>query len=738
MNMMNINRRKQSRSAAAATVVVVAADIESMSKSHVKLLQTIHNMIQIIRQSTSLQFGFGVNVGNTNNNNGSNYYYYSKTNHQKVVVVAPAAASISRIENTWVVKQHRRMRQQQQQQQSQSQQQHQRQSQRQPIRLTLYKIRHIIHQIIVDYAISLYYNVFLKLCPTTSTDALSSSSSSSLEWEEFVNDLQHSIQTQHQQHPNNNNILTISQFTIWMNKLGTFLSFVLSTILHHHHHLPLLLEEEEGGDDDDDDCVITTTTAPSKSSSSSSISSCILQQSIQFTNERIVYLHSVCPLLHDHSCTDITEQQQQQPITANGGDIRILSEVGNSQDNNKTQVIAHTTTTNTNAATTTLTDSSSEQHIMTKKEEEQQKKQQEVVAMKNMINDIQSTLDAARISLWTFEQSYIDDHDDDDDDNQPLQEIITTSSDNDNSNGNTTSSSLSTNKKKKKLQEEPKVWWWSNFKELIQHSLTTSIPEFEKQFLTSASSKSKDELEGALQQQHESVKQSSSTRGTTECLDHISNNDTIVVGTKNDTISPCGGDVVLEDSYNYPSSTFANKTLVFTGTSGGGTRSKSKSSRLNEQQERRTSTMLLHNGDNNIHFNKGDDDNNDKSSPPPPSSTSALSSSSCNIVTNQMMLLDDLQRRIRTMGMAEEYEVVNTDYKSNDTAVDDDDDDDDGDDDDDDDEDDDGAAETSMGTSAAYNKSSRERSSSSSISRSSCFLGVSGNLLAELSSTISN
>ena len=512
--------------------------IYNMATTHINLIQTMNNILEAISMGASLRLGLGP-ISNTRGNSiGSN------------------SRLVARSEKNWVARQQH----QQQTKSCTSNAQSIKSNpianthQRKPIRLTLQKIRNILHQTIVDLAISLQ-------------EILNHIVSSSTEWEDFVSDLQHSIKQ------SNPHILTISQLTIWINHLGTFLSFVLSTIL------------------DRDGCILLLLVSDSLIMAS-------VKQSVQFANERIAFLLSACPLCQPKDCDIIS------PDTGSG-----------ISDNN----------------TSPAADDKDSLYIS----RNQQKRQ-----AKQIIQNLQSTLDAARVSLWAFEQSYAE------------QEVI----------GNDTASSDQVESNHDTAESDDTTAWWSQFKDLMKRS-QSSIPEFESQFLPTAVDEDAEEEETVV----EEVSDLSAYRqATSECSELISK----ATGEK---IPATAADV----DYKHPPLP-VNKTLVF---SGSGTKS------INKKRIVMATPAATQDGG---------------ISPPPVFNS-----------VDQTRLLQDLQTRIKTIGLAEEHEVV-TDPSAEMIGT-----------------DDRIEAEKDEGSAALSSNKGNDKKQSQS-----CFLGVSGSLLAELSSTI--
>ena len=209
---------------------------------------------------------------------------------------------------------------------------------------------------------------------------------------------------------------------------------------------------------------------------------------------------------------------------------------------------------------------------------------------------------------------------------------------------------------------------WSQFKDMMERSYA-AMSDFEDQFLSSTFSNKEDEQDAATNEN--SIQDVPKADGyTNESSEHVSNA-TIINKEEQLRIEP-----------QYP--IFAtNKTLVFSG-SGIKSQSNKQVSEKSFEEEQGISSL------------------------------SQPSSRAFNAV-DQVMLLQDLQKRIKTMGLvAEEHEVVNMDVnKAN-------------------------VGESEDDVVRAEQQQVSTISSTKNRSSQSCFLGVSGSLLAELSSTITN
>ena len=509
----------------------------SMVSTHVQLLQTMICIIeQTLTMGTSISLGLGPIPTTGCVGNGR---------------------LVARAEKSWIAK-HR--------------QQH-----HQPmiVKLSLQKLRYIIHQTIIDQTKSLQ----VVLDNFITTDANNNEEqqqqqqctlSDTTEWDEFVLDIQ-------QPHI----ILTLSQLSSWINRLGELLSFAVSTIFdtirNDNNSLHSLLKE--------------------------SIIACV-DYSTKFANERIVYLHSACPLLSS-SCQPSSFDSDNHCDTNDAVERNVVNE---KQEDYQ--------------ATTTA---------------RRRRRQAE-----SMIRNLQATLDAARIYLWEFEQSHSNEE-------------------------QTTCCAANNDAPEKEEEVDTTRESWSQFKDMMERSHGT-ISDFEDQFLSSTFSNKEDEQDAATNEN--SIQDVPKADGyTNESSEHVSNA-TIINKEEQLRIEP-----------QYP--IFAtNKTLVF---SGSGIKSQSKKQVPEKPFEEEQGI----------------------------SSLSQPSSRAFNAV-DQVMLLQDLQKRIKTMGLvAEEHEVVNMDDKAN-------------------------VGESEDDVVRAEQQQVSTISSTKNRSSQSCFLGVSGSLLAELSSTITN
>lgn len=501
--------------------------IYNMATTHTNLIQTMNNILESISLGTSLRLGLG-----------------------------PSGRLVARVEKNWVARQQHLQQLQSKgctsNAQSKTNIRIANTHQQKPIRLTLQKIRNILHQTIVDLAIS------LQEIPNHAKQCMITSSAN--EWDEFISDLQHSINN-----TSNPQILTISQLTIWINHLGSFLSFALSTIL-----------------DRDGSMVLFVSDSP--------LMACV-KQSVQFANERIAFLHSACPL----------SQPQGNDIipTYNG---------------------SGTPKSNTTAA--------ADDHVASNIGRNQKKRQAEQI-----IQNLQATLDAARVCLWAFEQSYTDLDD-------------------------TASNKSSTDKLESNhdtAESDDTTGWWSQFKDLMERS-QASIPEFENQFLSTAVDEDDEQEEVA----EEKISDLSASRQVTTEYSEL--------------ISKATGEMAAAGVESKHPSLPVNKTLVF---SGSGTKSLNKKRII-------MPTPAEQGGD---------------SISPPPVFNSA----------NQTRLLQDLQTRIKTIGVAEDTDPHAEMIDTNDREE---------------------EKDRSSATLLSNGGNDKRKGSQS------CFLGVSGSLLAELSSTI--
>lgn len=236
-----------------------------------------------------------------------------------------------------------------------------------------------------------------------------------------------------------------------------------------------------------------------------------------------------------------------------------------------------------------------------------------------IISNLQSTLEAARVSLWAFEESFS--HAD---------------------NNNTANGS------EIDFASEDSEIWWSHLKDLLNRT-QISVERFECCFLVSAN----DEPDATI---HKEEKARTEVVFNRRYSEHVSN-------------APSVGDEVQPKADDLPS----DKTLVFSG------------SGAYESQQSRTATSSVS------------------------SQQREVNSSPTSNGMDHFMLLRDLENRIKTMGVAEEHEVVtiNTD------------------------------GDMLKNTPEPLRpREEREKATLKSSNDPHCFLGVSGNLLTELTSAM--
>ena len=523
--------------------------ILDMTSTHVELLQTMNCTIQAMNIGASVQLGLvPINI-NTHSSIGN-------------------GRVVARAEKAWIarrLKQHNNDQSKSLNDTCSMGNGHNYQP-----RLALQKLRNILHRTIADHASSL--QSVLNSIQQIEEDGEYDSTRG--EWGDFTNDLQHSTQQP------TNMVLTISQLSGWVTHLGRFLSFVLSECLSRENLVRLLA-----------------------GSSTSSVVRMNMMNSLQFARERMLFLHSACPL----SC---------QSAPAYNSNLNTLGDDTNgiTADNNR-NVGDDSQCTN--------------------------QRRQRQNAMK-MIESIQATVEAARVSLWAFEQSYLD---------------MGTDT---NSDGCMSFDGVS------RTESGAGENWWSQFKDMMERSYAT-IPEFEEQFLVPQIESSNEE---ALESNASELTQGENDV-IVECSEHVSN----ATGTSRD------GNLEETQDLGGLDSKHDDKTLVFSGSG-----IKRRTQRDTKQSAPKTSSSEPRSG----------------ILVPPPMSFSPA---------DQMMLLRDLQQRIKTMGIAEEHEVVNMDKTCRDEV------------------------KRGQAKSAKNQKDNNRRENNKARP---LFMGVSGSLLAELSSAMAS
>jgi len=518
--------------------------ISDMATAHAELLQTMNRILETVSVGTSVQLGLGPINAAGNIGNGR---------------------LVARAEKAWVARQ---LLQQSRGSESNNEAQCNN-SMNTPKnvvgnhpRLTLHKIRNILHQAIVDQAISLQgvLDAMKNVQCTASTKT---------EWDEVTSDLELSLQVRH--------TLTLSQLSIWVNRLGGFLSFVLQNFLAQKNLRVLVVPKNHL------DSLIAGVT-----------------HSLQIARERRVFLQSACPC---------SQQPHEDENNLNDGH-------GNNDGKAESNII--------------------DDHVAQAKRQEQRKAEM-------MIQNLQATLEAARISLWAFGQSYSD------------------QTDHGIGSGADDSSHQTANGPILQDADSAKVWW-SQFKDLMERSCA-SVPDFEDQFLSTTACNNAEQDSSENDGIHD-------LPNANDCIAEYSEHVSNVSGIKDENILSNSG----EES-KYPS---VGKTLVFSG------------SGIKTPQP-------LH-----------------KQAMPVSSEQGGLSTPRVFNAADQMMLLRDLEKRITTMGLAEEHEVIDmkiVDNVDGDKAL--------------------GTAQINRVTPSSSNNSNNRREGSQPF-----FLGVSGSLLTELSSAL--
>ena len=394
-------------------------------------------------------------------------------------------------------------------------------------------------------------------------------------WEIYVHDLQHSLQLP-------NTILTLSQLSTWKNRNGDFLSVLLSNLL-------FLVDEHEH----------------SNKSSSSSLRMLVcrsLISSTQFAQERIVYLHSACPLILLHHQPSNTNEFHFTDNEKEGGEENHDDHGRRGRWNNNTieSILRNSDHDEPNAAV----------RVQNHGQQRIRRRRRRRTHAETTLGNVQANLEAARIALWAFGQAY--------------SESTTTTP-------TTQKALLASNDDNDDVEEDDSeqeaVVWWSQFKDMMERSYTTML-EFD-QYLQSATAARHNP--GVVAKKDEETNNDSS-RAVDECIaaecsEHVDD----ATGTDNGNNlllpPPCigGPNNIVSNNPSY-----AGKTLVFSGRSikqpppQASLSTQSFKSRPASLTTKRSQSSSLH---------------------------------EWNVVDQQRMLLHDLANRIKTLGLSEEYEV---------------------------------------------------------------------------------
>jgi hypothetical protein len=549
--------------------------ITEMAQAHTELLQTIHRIIEILTDASSIQLGIGPN--NNIQCGGSS---------SRLGVVA-------RAEKSWIASAAAQRRRQKQKQKhhhhhssNRSDEGRRRQRQCNTIMhaptLTLHKLRTLLHRAIVDQANSLLEMMMKMMMLENPNQQQKHPSSITAEWWEiYVHDLQHSLQLP-------STILTLSQLSTWKNRNGDFLSVLLSNLL------LLVVDEHEHSN---------------RSSSSLRMSVCrSLRSSTQFAQERIVYLHSACPLiiLLHHQPSNTTNEFHFNDNEKEGGENH--DDHGRRGWNNNTiESIRNSDHDEPNAAV--RVQNHGQQRIRRRRRRNH---------AETMIGNVQANLEAARIALWAFGQAY----------SESSSTTPTTQKERFDSTAPLAGNNYDDNDYVVEEDDsEQAVVWWSQFKDMMERSYTTML-EFE-QYLQSATATAARHNPGVAKKDEETNNDLSRADEciVAECSEHVND----ATGTDNGnnlllqpTCIGCPNNIVS----NNPS--YAGKTLVFSGRS------------IKQPPQASLSTQSF------------------KSRPASLTTKRSQSSSlhEWNVVDQQQrMLLHDLANRIKTLGLSEEYEV---------------------------------------------------------------------------------
>jgi len=438
-----------------------------------------------------------------------------------------------------------------------------------PPTLTLQKLRNILHRAIVDQANSLL-GLLEQYPPETYTQQYQHESTA--EWNIYVHDLQHSTQLP------STIILTLSQLSHWRNRNGELLSWVLS-----NHFLAEQTQQLHAclvfpntlvrSDDNDDDCqgLLSSRKAP-------------LLKSMQFARERIVYLHSACPL--------------SRPSTQEIIRIDNIDDDHDGEESSRTNVVIE-----------------SELHPVNDEQDAEKKQRQRRIQRQaeHIIGTLQANLEAARITLWAFGQSYsesttrdtiaaitataaYDDYYDDDQTDIDTQDME---------------------------DDEATLIWWSQFKDMMERSYAI-MSEFDEHIQSTTDSRQG--AEEGKEANNVGASESSKVDGcvATEWSDHADD----ATGIDDENYLPHNGCLDVPSK-----SPHAGKTLVFSGSG-----IKTPSQPLHTRRLKSMSSSSASSSKQGM-----------ISQTPP----SALN------VVDQVVLLQDLERRIKIMGLcSDEFEVT--------------------------------------------------------------------------------
>ena len=524
---------------------IIESHIDSLidlATAHTRLLQTMNRILEILSVGTGLRLGLGSSVAHCSSNG------FVNDGNSRLV---------SRAEKAWVSRQMRRLKEFntsiEERVENRGYHHH-----HQP-KLTMQRIRHLLHKAIVDQATSL--QVVLE-----STAFSNTVNTPPNEWNEFIHDLQLSSEPSTSRNINTP-ILTLSQLCFLLSRMGGLLSFILSEGLSSEKLSDLSQQIVKI------ESMIECATG-----------------SVQMARERMVFLQSAFPLLRSNEYDVFHDSLEANIDSSEKKDFQRDS----SNANNDLEGCISNKQTSEQSLQQQCHNRRNTQHIM----QRQQKKEAE-----NIIANLHIALETARISLWAFGDSISNRRLDQIGvgnvnfrDEQNL-EYGTSNSDEPIRASNCYVEECSNNDGEDTGESD---LWWSQFKELISQSWA-SISEFEDRFLA-ASNENGDHDDSDKDVEKNTLSGSHPIPQCSELISSIGSDDCINVW-KNDGPP-------------------TDKILVF---SGSGTHKKSQQS------------FRQHTDHGNI--------------PPPPTHN----------VADQMMLLRDLERRLKTMGLAEEHEVVSID-----------------------------------------------------------------------------
>jgi hypothetical protein len=482
------NHYEKTQSSLSSSFRIYLDQMTELAEAHKELSQTIHRILEILSDASSIQLGIGPNNKFVAGRNGL----------------------VARAENAWIARQcHLLRRNQSKSSSTDDEGRNDIIIIMDPPKLALQKLRTLLHRAIVDQANSLMGILDTKECHTVTTTAAQQQQqpqqyASKAEWDIFVRDLRHSLQLP-------GTILTLSQLSSWRNRNGEFLSWILSHFLAEHHVLCLLakLSVSEENDDDDYQGLIFP-----------SMNMARLSKSLQFVRERIVFLHSACPLsrpsvMKEHR-TDGDEEEEEDDDDDDGNCLtnNIIEKECNSFDN--------------------------------KQQDVGQKHQQRIRRRaETIISNLQANLEAARISLWAFGQAYSD-------------SSITTQKRSGATNNIDHAAPLADKNDHDVEDDETTqiILWWSQFKDIMERSYA-AISDLDEHYIQSTAALRHDAGGGTESNNIDTNDLSETDRSiVTEWSEHVHD----AIGKDAENFLLCNGSPGVQS--NYPN---VDKTLIFSG-----------------------------------------------------------------------------------------------------------------------------------------------------------------------------